>query len=91
MACCFTINDKNYNINIYDTIVDSEEVNKSFGIKLSKLVGYYDVIIIAVSHKFLTNQSLDILRYIKKSSKVFDITGKYRNMFAAKNIKYWSL
>jgi len=83
--------DKNYNINVYDTIVDSDEVNKSFGIKLSKLIGRYDVIIIAVSHKFLTNESIDLLKYIKKSSKIFDITGKYRNMFSSKNIKYWSL
>ena len=83
--------DKNYNINVYDTIVDSAEVNKSFSIKLSKLVGRYDVIIIAVSHNFLTDQSIDFLKYIKSSSKIFDITGKYKNMFSGKNIKYWSL
>jgi UDP-N-acetyl-D-glucosamine/UDP-N-acetyl-D-galactosamine dehydrogenase len=83
--------DKKYNINIYDTIVDSDEVNKNFGIKLSKLVGRYDVIIIAVSHKFLINRSIDLLKYIKKPSKIFDITGKYRDMFSDKNIKYWSL
>jgi len=83
--------DKNYNINVYDTIVDSAEVNKSFSIKLSKLAGRYDVIIIAVSHNFLTDQSIDFLKYIKSSSKIFDITGKYKNMFSGKNIKYWSL
>jgi UDP-N-acetyl-D-glucosamine/UDP-N-acetyl-D-galactosamine dehydrogenase len=83
--------DKNYNINVFDTIVDSDEVNKSFGIKLSKLIGRYDVIIIAVSHNFLTNESINLLKYIKKSSKIFDITGKYRNLFSTKNIKYWSL
>ncbi|MDB9761454.1 nucleotide sugar dehydrogenase [Alphaproteobacteria bacterium] len=83
--------DKNYNINVYDTIVDSDQVNKSFGIKLSKLIGRYDVIIIAVSHNFLMNESIDLLKYTKKSSKIFDITGKYRNLFSAKNIKYWSL
>ena len=49
------------------------------------------MIIIAVSHNFLTDQSIDFLKYIKSSSKIFDITGKYKNMFSGKNIKYWSL
>ena len=83
--------DKNYNINVYDSIVNSNEVNKIFGIKLSKLIGRYDVIIIAVSHKFLSNKSIDLLKYIKKSTKIFDISGKYRNMFSSAAIKYWSL
>ena len=83
--------DKNYNINVYDSIVNSNEVNKIFGIKLSKLIGRYDVIIIAVSHKFLSNKSIDLLKHIKKSTKIFDISGKYRNMFSSAAIKYWSL
>ena len=83
--------DKNYKINVFDPIVDNTEVNKNFGIKLAKLAGSYDVIIIAVSHKFLSNKSINLLKHTKKSTKIFDITGKYRNMFAAKNIKYWSL
>jgi UDP-N-acetyl-D-glucosamine/UDP-N-acetyl-D-galactosamine dehydrogenase len=83
--------DKNYNIHVYDSIVNSNEVNKNFGIKLSKLAGRYDVIIIAVSHKFLSNKSIDLLKYIKTSTKIFDISGKYKNMFSAKSIKYWSL
>ena len=83
--------DKNYNINVYDSIVNSNEVNKIFGIKLSKLIGHYDVIIIAVSHKFLSNKSIDLLKHIKKSTKIFDISGKYRNMFSSEGIKYWSL
>lgn len=83
--------DKNYNIHVYDSIVNSNEVNKIFGIKLSKLIGYYDVIIIAVSHKFLSNKSIDLLKHIKKSTKIFDISGKYRNMFSSEGIKYWSL
>ncbi len=82
---------KNYKINVFDPIVNNIDVNKNFGIKLAKLAGSYDVIIIAVSHKFLANKSIDLLNYTKKSTKIFDITGKYRNMFAAKNIKYWSL
>ena len=83
--------DKNYNIHVYDSIVNSNEVNKIFGIKLSKLIGHYDVIIIAVSHKFLSNKSIDLLKHIKKSTKIFDISGKYRNMFSSEGIKYWSL
>ena len=83
--------DKNYNIHVYDSIVNSNEVNNIFGIKLSKLIGRYDVIIIAVSHKFLSNKSIDLLKHIKKSTKIFDISGKYRNMFSSASIKYWSL
>ena len=83
--------DKNYNIHVYDSIVNSNEVNNIFGIKLSKLIGHYDVIIIAVSHKFLSNKSIDLLKHIKKSTKIFDISGKYRNMFSSESIKYWSL
>ena len=82
---------QNYKINVFDPIVDNTEVNKNFGIKLAKLAGSYDVIIIAVSHKFLSNKSINLLKHTKKSTKIFDITGKYRNMFSAKNIKYWSL
>ena len=82
---------KNYNTHVYDSIVNSNEVNKIFGIKLSKLIGRYDVIIIAVSHKFLSNKSIDLLKHIKKSTKIFDISGKYRNMFSSASIKYWSL
>ena len=82
---------KNYDIDIYDPIVDPIEVDKNYNIKLSKLVGKYDCIIIAVSHLFLSNKKINLINYTKKSSIIFDITGKYRNIFTSKKIKYWSL
>ena len=86
-----TFINKNYRLDVYDPIVDETEVKKNFGIKLSKLMGKYDCIIIAVSHKFLLNKSIEFSKYTKNSTKIFDITGKYRNMFSSKNINYWSL
>ena len=86
-----TFINKNYRLDVYDPIVDETEVKKNFGIKLSKLTGKYDCIIIAVSHKFLLNKSIEFSKYTKNSTKIFDITGKYRNMFSSKNIHYWSL
>ena len=82
---------KKYKIDIYDPVVNSLEVNYTFGIKLSKLRGKYDFIIIAVSHKFLLKDKIDILQYTKNSTKVFDITGKYKDKFSKNNINYWSL
>ena len=82
---------KKYKIDIYDPVVNSLEVNHTFGIKLSKLRGKYDFIIIAVSHKFLLKDNIDILKYTKNSTKVFDITGKYKDKFSKNNINYWSL
>ena len=60
-------------------------------INLCELKGKYDCIIIAVSHKFLSSKNTDLLKYTKKSTVIFDITGKYKNIFYKKNIKYWSL
>lgn len=82
---------KNYNMEIYDPIVDKKEVKENFDINLCELKGKYDCIIIAVSHKFLSSKNIDLLKYTKKSTVIFDITGKYKNIFYKKNIKYWSL
>ena len=82
---------KKYKIDIYDPVVNSLEVNHTFGIKLSKLRGKYDHIIIAVSHKFLLKDNINILQYTKNSTKIFDITGKYKDKFSKNNINYWSL
>jgi len=83
--------EKHYKIDIYDPIVNSIEVNDNYGIQLSKLTGKYDCIIIAVSHKFLLKNNINIIKYTKSSTRVFDITGKYKDIFYANNIKYWSL
>jgi len=83
--------EKKYKIDIYDPVVNSLEVYNNFGIKLSKLIGKYDCIIIAVSHKFLLKDIINILKYTKTSTRVFDITGRYKDKFSKNNIKYWSL
>ena len=82
--------DNNYKIEVYDPIVDQEDVYNRYNIKLSQPKGKYDSIIIAVPHDFI-NQKEKLETFTKKSTMIFDITGKYKDMFADKNIKYWSL
>ena len=83
--------EKDYKIDIYDPVVNKADVYNNFNIRLSDLVGKYDCIIIAVPHNFLLNNSIDILKYTKSSTKVFDISGKFKNIFLSSNIRYWSL
>jgi len=83
--------DKKYKIDIHDPVVNSKEVQSDFGITLSKLSGKYDYIIIAVAHNFIYRNNINILKYTKKSSTIFDITGKFKNKLSKNNIKYWSL
>jgi UDP-N-acetyl-D-glucosamine/UDP-N-acetyl-D-galactosamine dehydrogenase len=82
--------DNNYNIEVYDPIVDQDDVYNSYNIKLLQPKGKYDSIIIAVPHDFI-NQKEKLEIFTKKSTMIFDITGKYKDMLADKNIKYWSL
>ena len=83
--------EKKYKIDINDPVVNPKEVQSNFGIKLSKLSGKYDYIIIAVAHNFIYRNNINILKYTKKSSTIFDITGKFKNKLSKNNIKYWSL
>jgi UDP-N-acetyl-D-galactosamine dehydrogenase len=80
----------NYNIEIYDPVADKVDVHNNFKINLCELTGKYDCVIIAVSHKFLKNNT-NIINYIKEKAVVFDITGKYKNIFNNHKFKYWSL
>ena len=82
---------KNYNIEVYDPVVDPEEVYNAYNIKLSEPKKKYDSIIIAVPHMFIEKNKNIILNHVKKSTMIFDITGKYRNMFSEYSLKYWSL
>ena len=82
---------KNYNIEVYDSVVDPEEVHNIYNIKLSIPKNKYDCIIIAVPHKFIENNKKNILKHTKKSTIIFDITGKYRSIFLQHGFKYWSL
>jgi len=83
--------DKRFKIDVYDPLVDKEEVLHNYNIKASNLLGKYDCIIIAVSHDFIAEDSVNILKHFKCKTKVFDLTGKYKNIFSSKNIEYWAL
>jgi len=80
----------NYKIEVYDPIVNQNDVYNNYGIQLSKPSGKYDSIIIAVPHDFLNKQN-NLKSFVKKSTIIFDITGKYRNIFSKEKFKYWSL
>ena len=86
-----TFINKNYNIEVYDPVVDPEEVNNTYKIKLSNPKRKYDCIIIAVPHKFIEKNRNIILEHTKKSTIIFDITGKYKSIFSKYDLKYWSL
>ena len=79
-----------YNIEIYDPIVNKEDVEENYNIKLSEILGQYDSVIIAVSHNFLRNNK-NITNCIKEKANIFDITGKYKTLFNGEKFKYWSL
>ena len=79
-----------YNIEIYDPVVNKEDVKDNYNIKLSEILGQYDSIIIAVSHNFLRNNK-NITNCIKEKANIFDITGKYKTLFNRDKFKYWSL
>ncbi len=79
----------NYNIEIYDPVVNKLEVEESYNIKLSDAKGKYDNLIIAVSHNFLKNNS--VINCLKDKANIFDITGKYKTIFNSDKFNYWSL
>ena len=79
----------NYNIEIYDPVVNKLDVKDSYNINLSELIGKYDGLIIAVSHNFLKDNK-NINSFLKNKAKIFDITGKYKINFN-NNFNYWSL
>ena len=79
----------NYNVEIYDPVVNELEVQEEYNIKLSKLKGQYDNLIIAVSHNFLKKNN--IIYCLKDKANIFDITGKYKNIFNSDKFNYWSL
>ena len=79
----------NYNIKVHDPVVDKLEVEEEYNIKLSDLKGKYDNLIIAVSHDFLKNNN--VINCLKHKANIFDITGKYKNIFNSDKFNYWSL
>ena len=81
----------NYNIEVYDSVVNKLEVEENYNIKLSELKGRYDNLIIAVSHNFLNNNNKMIVKCLKDKANIFDITGKFKNIFNKDKYNYWSL
>ena len=81
----------NYNIEVYDSVVNKLEVEQNYNIKLSELEGRYDSLIIAVSHNFLNNNKKMIVNCLKDKANIFDITGKFKNIFNKDKYNYWSL
>jgi UDP-N-acetyl-D-glucosamine/UDP-N-acetyl-D-galactosamine dehydrogenase len=79
----------NYSLEVYDPVVDKLEVEEEYNIKLSELKGQYDNLIIAVSHNFLKNNNF--INCLKNKANIFDITGKYKNIFNSNKFNYWSL
>ena len=79
----------NYNIEIYDPVVNKLEVKDNYDINLSELTGQYDGLIIAVSHKFLKDNK-NIIKFLKDKANIFDITGKYKLLFNKDKFNYWS-
>ena len=81
-----------YNLDLYDPVAQQEEVVKIYGLKLTKPVGYYDYIILAVPHESLvSNFNQEISKYYKNTSIIFDIKGVLKNKSLKKNIIYKSL
>ena len=80
----------NFNIEVYDPVVNKFEVENNYSIKLSDLEGKYDGLIIAVSHNFIRNNNI-IVNCLKNKANVFDITGKYKTIFNNDKFKYWSM
>ncbi|MEF3280028.1 MAG: nucleotide sugar dehydrogenase [Elusimicrobiota bacterium] len=90
---------KKYGVNIYvyDPMAYPEEVEKEYGIKLSKDVNYgkpYDAVIFAVKHNIIIdNFSLDKIKNISsKKPTLIDVKGVFdKEKAIAKGFTYWRL
>ena len=81
---------KKYNIDIYDPVVDKDEVLSAYNISLANPSGKYDCIVITVPHKIIFKDK-NFKQFLNKSSIIFDITGNYRNYFTKDKYNYFSL
>ena len=83
------------NISTYDPVANiSELVKADPKIKLKKLKGKFDILVIAVAHKEFINLKYNkIKNYLKSNNSVFfDIKSIYKkDILSSKNIKFWSL
>ena len=81
---------KKYNLDIYDPVVDKDEVLSAYNISLANPSGKYDCIVITVPHKIIFKDK-NFKQFLNKSSIIFDITGNYRNYFTKDKYNYFSL
>ena len=81
---------KKYNIDIYDPVVDKDEVLSAYNISLANPSGKYDCIVITVPHKIIFKDK-NFKQFLNKSSIIFDITGNYRSYFTKDKYNYFSL
>ena len=81
---------KKYNLDIYDPVVDKDEVLSAYNISLDNPSGKYDCIVITVPHKIIFKDK-NFKQFLNKSSIIFDITGNYRNYFTKDKYNYFSL
>ena len=81
---------KKYDIEVYDPVVDKDEVLSAYNIFLGNPSGKYDCIIITVPHKIIFKDK-KFKEFLNKSSIIFDITGTYRNYFTKDKYNYFSL
>jgi len=84
---------KNYglNVDVVDPYASSDEVNKEYGIELTKRINPpYDAVIVAVSHNQYINLNEEYFKAILDDSSLFvDLKGVFRNKMSQLN--YWSL
>jgi UDP-N-acetyl-D-galactosamine dehydrogenase len=73
-----TLNSYDIKVDIYDPIAINDEVKNEYGIDLIKNIKLkYDLIICAVSHNVF--DQIDINKYRKSKSVLFDVKGKLNN------------
>ena len=71
---------KNMMVDVFDPVVDYDECNEIYNIKLKKRVNknFYDAILIAVSHDKFRRFGIDKIReYGKRNSIIFDLKSMF--------------
>lgn len=73
---CQNLNINNNSIFVFDPLVDQKTTNINFKLIKIPKKNYYDLILIAVSHKNF--KSYKFLNLIKKEGKIFDLTNNFK-------------
>ena len=70
-------------ITVFDPIADSKDTQEMLGVQLATDIkrGFFDAVLIAVSHEEFISQGLAIVKsYGKKDSVIFDLKGAFKNL-----------